>query len=555
MNGIKTKLLKSIGAVFDESKGSGLPEDIMDELVVELSPIANYLGVRHEQAFFVAMIIALNYKGMLVDLYTLIDHFECNPMRVLEFLDELDELVSKGILEKSLSRNRFSDPENNDYYRVNKKITDAILHNRPMPNLESPEYEKVYEVLEELYKLWERRDDGELLTFIMFNNVRKIVKANRRFPVIEEGFRIGLSLQDALIYLLSCWKTVMGSDVINLGRMVSGMCDKPSERIEILQQMTDGTHKLIKKGLIKINESDLLNEVEGSLTEYSKGVLRKSGVNLKNTKRKNLNAIRPEDIKTKTMFYNEPEGRQVERLGAALEEERLCSVQERLAKRSLPLGIAVMLYGPPGTGKTETVYQLARKTGREIIAVDISKSKSMWFGQSEKIIKKIFTDYREYAGQCDLAPILLFNEADAILSRRKEITLSGTAQTENAIQNIILEELERFEGVFFATTNMVINLDPAFERRFLFKVFLDRPGPEIKARIWRSKLKRISETDGMHLANRFDFSGAQIDNVIRKCEMEEVITGKAVTLEELMEFCQAEKISERRNVRIGYIKN
>ena len=53
--------------------------------------------------------------------------------------------------------------------------------------------------------------------------------------------------------------------------------------------------------------------------------------------------------------------------------------------------------------------------------VDISQSKSMWFGESEKIIKRVFTEYKSFLNECDYTPILLFNEADAIFSTRKEI--------------------------------------------------------------------------------------------------------------------------------------
>ena len=70
-------------------------------------------------------------------------------------------------------------------------------------------------------------------------------------------------------------------------------------------------------------------------------------------------------------------------------------MQKRLESKGLPKGVAVLLYGAPGTGKTETVYQLAKKTNRKILHVDIAESKSMWFGESEKIIKKIFTNYRQ----------------------------------------------------------------------------------------------------------------------------------------------------------------
>ena len=81
-------------------------------------------------------------------------------------------------------------------------------------------------------------------------------------------------------------------------------------------------------------------------------------------------------------------------------------------------GFACLFYGLPGTGKTETVYQLARKTGRNIMVVDVPQLKSMWVGQSEKNVKALFDRYREQVKRAKLTPILLFNEADAIIGKR-----------------------------------------------------------------------------------------------------------------------------------------
>ena len=107
----------------------------------------------------------------------------------------------------------------------------------------------------------------------------------------------------------------------------------------------------------------------------------------------------------------------------------------------------------------------------------------------EKKIKEVFTDYKELCNKmkklkCGRTPILLFNECDAVFSKRKDISYSNTAQTENSIQNIILEEMENLEGILIASTNLTDNLDPAFERRFLFKIQFENPSVEAKKAIW-----------------------------------------------------------------------
>jgi SpoVK/Ycf46/Vps4 family AAA+-type ATPase len=218
----------------------------------------------------------------------------------------------------------------------------------------------------------------------------------------------------------------------------------------------------------------------------------------------------------------------------------------RLNEEGLPIGVAVLLYGAPGTGKTESVMQIAKETGRSIVHVDISEAKSAWFGESEKRIKKIFTSYKT---ACEIAekkgekmPILLFNEADALISKRKSDTSGNCAQTENAIQNIILEELENLKGIFIATTNLASNMDSAFERRFLFKIKFENPSTEAKAAIWMNKLSWLDGQADRTFATEYDFSGGQIDNIVRKIAMNEIISGERPAISEIHDMCKCEKI-------------
>ena len=212
----------------------------------------------------------------------------------------------------------------------------------------------------------------------------------------------------------------------------------------------------------------------------------------------------------------------------------------------------LVFYGEPGTGKTESVMQIAKETGRAVMHVDISNTKSMWFGESEKIIKQIFADYRRLCERSKVKPILLFNEADAIFSKRKDVSRSNVAQTENAIQNIILEEMENLDGILVATTNLADNFDAAFERRFLFKVRFDKPTIEAKKSIWMNKLSMLTDAEAQMLAVQFDMSGGQIDNIVRKVIMNEIVKGETPTLAGLKTLCAEEKLNCGNLTRIGF---
>lgn len=234
-------------------------------------------------------------------------------------------------------------------------------------------------------------------------------------------------------------------------------------------------------------------------------------------------------------------------LSNALERDQFKKVQKQLDEKSLPLGFNCIFYGPPGTGKTEGVLQIAKNTGRDVMKVDISETRSKWFGDSEKLIKKIFTNYQSLAASAENLPILLFNEADAILSKRMDISDSAIAQTMNTIQNILLEELENFEGIFIATTNLIDNLDPAFERRFLFKIQIDRPGEHARQEIWKSKLDFLAPEQYLELVQRFKFTGGEIENITRKIFMHEIINAEKIDFNSILEFCAQEKFGSIRS--------
>jgi len=213
--------------------------------------------------------------------------------------------------------------------------------------------------------------------------------------------------------------------------------------------------------------------------------------------------------------------------------------------------VNILLYGPPGTGKTETVFQLARKTGRDIRQIDISETKSYWFGESEKIIKKIFEQYKAMVEHSKVAPILFFNEADGVFCRRREIGKSSTGQTENAIQNIILQEMENMKGILIATTNMAHNLDKAFERRFLYKILFEKPDLEARFMIWESRLPEMSSDFIRYISEHFDFTGGQIDNILRKYTMHQVLKDEDPEHKDVVQWCREENMQDEYR-KIGF---
>ena len=273
---------------------------------------------------------------------------------------------------------------------------------------------------------------------------------------------------------------------------------------------------------------------------------------------KGANIVEPSQIIFKSLIFNEIEMHQLSLLKKLLQDANLIETQQRLTNKSLPQGVTILLHGSPGTGKTETVMQIAKETGRLIMKIEMSEVKSMYYGKNEKLAKGIFIDYKNLAKISNRLPILLFNEADAIFSKRTDIDNSSNGRMENAVQNILLDELENFNGILIATTNLTNNFDNAFDRRFLFKICFHKPDQPVIAKIWKLKLPILSDSECEKLANQYCFTGGQIDNIVRKNEIYEVIHGVSQSFDRIVGFCGEEEFRKGKTAvgfRQGSIKS
>ena len=303
------------------------------------------------------------------------------------------------------------------------------------------------------------------------------------------------------------------------------------------------------------NDNGFVNRESFRMTWMAKKTLfPELNLSLMNQENDRKDVIKHEDIATKQLFYDKETTVQVADLGQLLEESYYQDICSRLEQKGYRTGFACLFYGAPGTGKTETVFQLARQTGRDIMQINISEIKSKWVGESEKNIKHFFDRYRTKVEKNQIAPILLFKEADAVINKRQEGAVQAIEKMENSLQNIILQEMETFNGILIATTNLVQNMDKAFERRFLYKIKFNKPTLEARMQIWQTMLPDLKETEIRTLAEKYNFSGGQIENVARHYTIDTVLHGdSAVSLEKLMSHCESERIEQKEERKIGFV--
>ena len=113
--------------------------------------------------------------------------------------------------------------------------------------------------------------------------------------------------------------------------------------------------------------------------------------------------------------------------------------------------------------------------------------------------------------------------------------------------------MEDLKGILIATTNLTENLDKAFERRFLYKVKFNTPSITVKCQIWKALMPELSDTDARYLAEKFDFSGGQIENVVRKRTIQSILTGNEPDMQAILTFCSEELLETKRlSRRIGF---
>jgi len=178
----------------------------------------------------------------------------------------------------------------------------------------------------------------------------------------------------------------------------------------------------------------------------------------------------------------------------------------------------IIFYGPAGTGKTMTAYSLAKSLKRQVLAFDCSKILSMYVGESEKNVRKIFDTFYELSEKTKSEPILLLNEADQFLGARSSGITSSADQMHNQMQNIFLEQIENFRGMLIATTNLLENIDKAFSRRFNYKIEFKKPDKMQRCKIWEKTLPLEApyEDDfNIEALSEYALTGGQIDLIVK----------------------------------------
>ena len=534
-------LLEAMEHIVALAKGSGLSDEFYNKAEEDICFIADKLQLSKRQSVMLALFVdKSDNRSILAS--DIAEFLECTTIQIIKCMNDVDQLVRREYIIKRKDDRQLS-------FRVPIDVIEALRNNvafvvKAKTNLSATE------LMMELETVFDMRGNKELSYEQTASKTKCLLENNVDLAFSRKLREYALNEEDQTLLILFCHLFANNDDDEIRFHDIEFLFRK-NQWNRIKYMLNEKCHTLQYLQLIEYgNDNGLADRETFRLTRQAKRELL-SELNLSSMSQACKGMIKAKDIVAKQLFYEKDTQQQIAELEDLLDEKRYHQIHNRMKEAGFRCGFTCLFYGAPGVGKTETVLQLARKTGRNIIQVNVEQIKSMWVGESEQNIKALFDNYRNQVESQSLAPILLFNEADAVIGMRHKGAERATDKMENALQNIILQEMERIDGILIATINLVQNFDKAFERRFLYKVKFNAPSIQTRRHIWQSIMPEISEETASWLASHYNLSGGQIENVARRYAINTILYGPPT--EELPTLCKCSENESKETYGISQI--
>lgn len=536
-------ILDALAILNEESQGRQIDDAFREENAAALQKIKDNFPVDDMQACMMAVILEeeeCNTKEIA-------EHFSLSNIQLMKEIGRLREMVGQGIL-LNIGRNVF---------RPSSFFLKAAIENHSieLPKMDNLTYEEFFKRLALIFKQ-QRNSRTEEEVDIMYRAIDQLINMNPQLELTRQLAEYELEDKEKTILLYACTEgAYFNSWYVNCRELEELWRCQPFTFQICMQKLQSGESDLIRLDLIGPTFMEgMANFNVITLTpKAKKELLSDTGLNFEKDKERFSRWLTSyQNIDRKELYYNPVETASVYTLTQLLQPERFKDIRQRMKDHGLNSSFCILFYGDPGTGKTETALQLARTTGRDIYQINANDYQDKFVGESERKIKEIFRLYNEMAEKLDVEPIFLLNECDAVLGKRREVRHSVDQHDVN-ISNIILQEMEKINGIILATTNLTKNLDPAMDRRFLYKVKFTKPSLNVKKKIWMSMLPGLKEEDAAQLAADYDFSPGQIMNCCRKHVVQNVLFNSPLDYEHMKTYCSNE-VLERGQTRnkIGF---
>lgn len=549
---IYKSILHGVKEISKSIKDNIFNEELIQSLKQTAEPLLQFFKIPLEEVVVLSYFIDANLRDINVSKDNIIDTFGKDITSLADVDDIIESLNKRKLIFLSKRSQKFT----RQYKSIilNPKVQAAIAEGNP--NLMGvSQCSNFVELLMEVRDLTEKRKDEHISTEELIAEVNPILDNVRNLKEVKWIKRQKLLRgKDLLIFLNICFEHAEGDEEVDIDRLINAVIDYPTTRMKYKQSIKSNRCILFAKNYIESsgNIFGLMNMVKLSDDSMSNTLSSLKNDNVIDFSPRMGILINSEKILDEKLYYNLNEKNQIHTLLNALSETNYSELMKNMKSSNLSPGFTVLFYGAAGTGKTASVKSIAKSTGRHIFMVDIPRINSKWVGESEKNLSKLFDEYKRARKIFNRAPILLFNEADAILGRRVSNN-SSLDKMNNTLQNILLQELEDFEGIFMATTNLANNLDTAFDRRLLYKVEFSKPGPDVSKEILSNSFPNIDSIIIESLVKKYQLTGGQISNIKKKLLVKNLLNPKFNQQEEIFSMCE-EEISLRNSGRsiIGF---
>lgn len=533
-----------LNVLFSEVKNSQLNFTDTDEQNEAFGYITELFNLTKTQSAILSIVFRFTVDEDLERVRTI---------RILSFLDmEVDDYFTilddlKLLITRGYIRQQNEEKASNFYnssFVINQMLLDKIFNN------EIIEFDKLpgngYNFKQfsgHMYRICRFGRVQQTPQNEIYDSIQEHEERNVHILQIQTMRAMGLSIQDRLVVYYVTHKYLNSEFEIsnyNIGVDVYGK-DKCAG---FLAQLGNNETTLQQKEIIKPG-----NPKNIQFTEKGKELLDLNNVYLPGDEEiKTVHyLIKHDSIPERKLFFNQKFQRDLNEIELLLSKDNFYEYQKVMrSKGNKSEGISVLLYGPSGTGKSSIVEQLARKTQRNILQVDLSILRNKYWGESEKQIKSLFVEYQDLIEMSGNIPILLINECDAILAKRFSSSEDLFDYTEATMTNLLLEFFEMNKGIIVAITNLEQKIDSAFLRRFTLKYCVGQPDQHALEMILKSKLDFLDDSEVSRIARSQHLTGGQIENISSKCVLNKIITKSYPSVSEILDYCDEEKIKSTK---------
>lgn len=507
--------------------------------------VRKFFGCNEESARILSFIVMEGYENNTVS-PEIIRSVMGLSLGKLKSIEEFLRNLSRIGLVSARQRGRNSIARGYDATPI---LLDAVFHDcRSLLKTKPIEHagdlvHKVYQIIEQFRNMrWHHSE--------LYAEIKALHRKHRKMPVVKWMVQMNLSDGEMACLYYVIYKRLEGEVDIDLTDFDKALFPHPKERFSFKRKVIAGALPMISLQLIRVERHLGGKLIELNLGPAAEARMPEFDLNISTEEKdtSTLERIQHKDIIRKKLLFDGQLSEQLEAMYRLLSPDKLPEIQEKLKKQGMNPGILAIFHGVPGSGKTESVLQLAAETGRDIYRVNIANVRNKYVGESEKGVKSIFDQYRKLSAGNPRKPILLFNEADAVLGKRIAVN-SSVDQMNNSMQNILLEEMESFDGIFIATTNLAVHLDEAFDRRFTYKMRFSKAGDEVRKNLWLTYFPELIDSEAQSLSEQLDLSPAQIENLRKRWEIHQILFEEAQ-----IDFAFIKTLADQESLKSGDAK-